>query len=233
MALPRKKSIKYQRLDRSAPPVYRGCYDRPASPYDRPARPPPTVMPDLIGHLTIKQKRTQKRHLTWAEMPLKCFEIVTLYDNDKVTNLNDSRKNKPRKRKRERCNSPPGAGALLRHDVFQPVRVGGKALDAELAQLVPRAGLTSAQTNGVIPAGPHLPACSPVAEIRMPQECTGPRRRVTATVFLQLLKRVSTDYFTFLTNRTQSLISLSALTKPSPCKRGGLSRDSTSMTSSL
>jgi hypothetical protein len=56
-------------------------------------------MPDLIGHLTIKQKRTQKRHLTWAEMPLKCFEIVTLYDNDKVTNYIDSRKNKPIKRK--------------------------------------------------------------------------------------------------------------------------------------
>ncbi len=61
MAFPRKKSIKYQRLDRSSPPVYRGCYDRPASPHDRPARPPPpscptipTVMPDLIGHLTIK-----------------------------------------------------------------------------------------------------------------------------------------------------------------------------------
>ena len=60
------------------------------------------------------------------------------------------------------------------------VRVGGQALDAKLAQLVPQAGLTSAQTNGVIPAGPHLPACSPVAEIRMPQEHTGPRRRVTA-----------------------------------------------------
>jgi hypothetical protein len=87
---------------------------------------------------------------------------------------------KQEKRNRSRCNSPPGAGALLRHDVFQPVRVGGKALDAELAQLVPQAGLTSAQTNGVIPAGLHLPACSPVAEIRMPQEHTGPRRRFTA-----------------------------------------------------
>ena len=30
---------------------------------------------------------------------------------------------------RERCNSPAGAGALLLHDGFQPVRVGGKALD--------------------------------------------------------------------------------------------------------
>ena len=51
----------------------------------------------------------------------------------------------------ERCNSPAGASALLRHDGFQAVRIGGKALDAELAQLVPQAGLTSAQTNGVIP----------------------------------------------------------------------------------
>ena len=85
-----------------------------------------------------------------------------------------------REKGKERAVIPPGAGALLRHDVFQPVRVGGKALDAELAQLVPRAGLTSAQTNGVIPTGPHLPACSPVAEIRMPQEHTDPRRRVSA-----------------------------------------------------
>ena len=30
----------------------------------------------------------------------------------------------------------------------------GKALDGELAQLVRRAGLTSAQTDAVIPAGP-------------------------------------------------------------------------------
>ena len=29
----------------------------------------------------------------------------------------------------------------------------GKALDVELAQLVPQAGLTSAQTDAVIPAG--------------------------------------------------------------------------------
>ena len=51
----------------------------------------------------------------------------------------------------ERCHSPAGADALPRHDGFQPVRVGGKALDGELAQLVPQAGLTSAQTNAVIP----------------------------------------------------------------------------------
>ena len=42
-------------------------------------------MPDLIGHLSMTTEK-QKRHLTWAEMPLKCFEIVTLYDDDKDTN---------------------------------------------------------------------------------------------------------------------------------------------------
>ena len=35
--------------------------------------------------------------------------------------------------------------------VFQPLRQVGKALDGELAQLVPLAGLTSAQTHAVIP----------------------------------------------------------------------------------
>ncbi len=34
-------------------------------------------------------------------MPLKCFEIVTLYDNDKVTNLNDSHKKKTRKKEQK------------------------------------------------------------------------------------------------------------------------------------
>ena len=46
----------------------------------------------------------------------------------------------------------------------------GKALDAELAQLVPQAGLTSAQTNGVIPASRDRAfprgSRSPKAEIR-------------------------------------------------------------------
>ena len=37
---------------------------------------------------------------------------------------------------------------------FRSSSKGGKALDAELAQLVPQAGLTSAQTDGVIPTGP-------------------------------------------------------------------------------
>ncbi len=68
------------------------------------------------------------------------------------------------------------------------IRVGGKALDAELAHLVPQAGLSSAQTDGVIPFRDRcLPACSLAAEIRNPQEHTGPRRRVTARVLLGLL----------------------------------------------
>ncbi len=65
---------------------------------------------------------------------------------------------------------PPVSG--LRHDGFQPLRVGGRGLDGELAQLVPQAGLTSAQTNSVIPAGPPPPACSTVAETRNPQSPT-------------------------------------------------------------
>ena len=40
----------------------------------RHARADATVMPDLIGHLSMTTEK-QKRHLTWAEMPLKCFEI--------------------------------------------------------------------------------------------------------------------------------------------------------------
>jgi hypothetical protein len=43
---------------------------------------------------------------------------------------------------------------------FQRLRWVGKALDGELAQLVPRAGLTSAQTGAVIPAGTRLPSRS-------------------------------------------------------------------------
>ena len=45
----------------------------------------------------------------------------------------------------------------------------GKALDGELAQLVPQAGLTSAQTNSVIPSGDRAfprGSRSPKAEIR-------------------------------------------------------------------
>ena len=41
-----------------------------------------------------------------------------------------------------------GAGAPC---VFQRLRLGGKALDGELARLVPRAVLTSARTDAVIP----------------------------------------------------------------------------------
>ena len=44
--------------------------------------------------------------------------------------------------------------------VFQRLRQVGKGLDGELAQLVPPAGLTSAQTDAVIPAGTPLPSRS-------------------------------------------------------------------------
>ena len=43
---------------------------------------------------------------------------------------------------------------------FQRLRQVGKVLDGELAQLVPQAGLTSAQTDAVIPAGTRLPSGS-------------------------------------------------------------------------
>ena len=58
--------------------------------------------------------------------------------------------------------------------VFQRLRLVGKALDGELAQLVPRAGLTSAQTGAVIPDGhaPSLPLA--VAESRIPPEHPAP-----------------------------------------------------------
>ena len=49
-------------------------------------------------------------------------------------------------------------------------RVAGKALDGELAQLVPQVGLTSAQTDAVIPYRGPLPSRplsrSPKAEFR-------------------------------------------------------------------
>ena len=44
--------------------------------------------------------------------------------------------------------------------VFQRLRQVSQWLDGELAQLVPRAGLTSAQTDAVIPAGTPLPSRS-------------------------------------------------------------------------
>ena len=53
-----------------------------------------------------------------------------------------------------RCPLPSPSCSMT---AFRSSPKGGKALAAELAQLVPRAGLTSAQTNGVIPAG-HAPS---------------------------------------------------------------------------
>ena len=51
--------------------------------------------------------------------------------------------------------------------VFQRLRLVGKGLDGELAQLVPP-GLTSAQTDAVIPTGTPLPSRSLLAESRIP-----------------------------------------------------------------
>ena len=53
-----------------------------------------------------------------------------------------------------------GGGGAPATCVFQRLRLVGKGLDGELAQLVPRAGLTSAQTDAVIPAGTPLPSRS-------------------------------------------------------------------------
>ena len=68
---------------------------------------------------------------------------------------------------------------------FRSSSKGGKALDAELAQLVPHAGLTSAQTDGVIPAGPlpSLPLASK-PESRIPQECIDSRKRPSTEAFM-------------------------------------------------
>ena len=53
-----------------------------------------------------------------------------------------------------------GKGGAPAPCVFQRLRQVGQELDGELAQLVPRAGLTSTQTNAVIPAGTLLPSRS-------------------------------------------------------------------------
>ena len=45
-----------------------------------------------------------------------------------------------REKGKESAVIPPGAGALLRHDVFQPVRVGGKALDRRTRSVSPASG---------------------------------------------------------------------------------------------
>ena len=51
--------------------------------------------------------------------------------------------------------------------VFQRLRQVGKALDGELAQLVPQAGLTSAQTDAVIPSGDR---CLPSGSLSLKAE---------------------------------------------------------------
>ena len=60
-----------------------------------------------------------------------------------------------------------GEGGAPAPCVFQRLRQVGKELDGELAQLVPP-GLTSAQTDAVIPPGTLLPSGSLFAESRIP-----------------------------------------------------------------
>ena len=49
-----------------------------------------------------------------------------------------------------------GKGGAPAPCVFQRLRLVGKELDGELAQLVPQVALTSAQTDAVIPAGTSI-----------------------------------------------------------------------------
>ena len=60
-----------------------------------------------------------------------------------------------------------GEGGVTAPCVFQRLRQVGKELDGELAQVVPP-GLTSAQTDSVIPPGTLLPSGSLFAESRIP-----------------------------------------------------------------
>ena len=60
-----------------------------------------------------------------------------------------------------------GEGGAPAPCVFQRLRQVGQELDGELAQLVPP-GLTSAQTDAVIPPGTLLPSGSLFAESRIP-----------------------------------------------------------------
>ena len=64
---------------------------------------------------------------------------------------------------------------------FQRLRLVGKALDGELAQLGPRAGLTSAQTDAVIPDGhaPSLPLAGAESRIPPPHPSPIPLHTVT------------------------------------------------------
>ena len=65
-------------------------------------------MPDLIGHQSMTTEK-QKRHLTWAEMPLECFEIhMNGNCKAKLRIKMIPARRKQEKRSRSRCNSPPG-----------------------------------------------------------------------------------------------------------------------------
>ena len=61
-----------------------------------------------------------------------------------------------------------GEGGAPATCVFRRLAKVGQGLDGELAQLVPQAGLTSAQTDAVIPPGTPLPSRShwPKPELR-------------------------------------------------------------------
>ena len=63
-------------------------------------------------------------------------------------------------KKDQRGTEVGGNGGAPAPCVFQRLRQVGQDLDGELAQLVPQAGLTSTQTNAVIPAGTLLPSRS-------------------------------------------------------------------------
>ena len=82
--------------------------------------------------------------------------------------MHGEEKDKKRETRIEKGTEVGGKGGAPVTCVFQRLRLVGQELDGELAQLVPRAGLTSAQTDAVIPAGTLLPSRSLFAESRIP-----------------------------------------------------------------
>ena len=74
---------------------------------------------------------------------------------------------------------------------FQPLRPVGKGLDGELAQLVRPAGLTSAQTDAVIPTGAPLPSGPRTLKPEFRGSAQAPRDEATPdeAILAQLLPR--------------------------------------------
>ena len=68
-------------------------------------------------------------------------------------NGNNSTKKLKNEQLRTKVGSKRGPGRFRSMRLSACLHGVGKALDGELAQLVPQAGLTSAQTDAVIPAG--------------------------------------------------------------------------------